>query len=113
MLTDQEKKILALALDPAAASGEIHNCAVKLIAAWRKRKLVIEDFELNGAQAAKPDTGIDYGAWILPFGKYKGQAIEDCPRSYLSWLLGWMCETPEKRKKFADLIEAIEHFLNQ
>ena len=50
MLTDQEKKILALALDPAAASGEIHNCAVKLIAAWRKRKLVIEDFELNGAQ---------------------------------------------------------------
>jgi hypothetical protein len=113
MLTDQEKKILALALDPAAASGEIQNCAVKLIAAWRKRKVVIEDFEPNGQEPGIEPPGIDYGAMICPFKAHKGKPLRDCPRSYLSWLLGWMTDAPDKRKKFADLIEAVEHVLSK
>ena len=43
--------------------------------------------------------------YIMPFGKYKNESINDIPRSYLNWLLeqDWVYE--DKWKK---LIEAIE-----
>jgi hypothetical protein len=42
--TDVELKLLRLALNPAAAVGEIGTSAVKLIDSWRKRKLTPEEF---------------------------------------------------------------------
>ncbi len=38
--------------------------------------------------------------WILPFGKYKGQGIEDIPDSYLDWLTGmsWFKEKFPKER---------------
>jgi len=44
----------------------------------------------------------------MPFGKYKGFAISECPVDYLDWLIGqaWF-EQPE----WKDLKEEIEKFL--
>lgn len=41
---------------------------------------------------------------IIPFGKYKGWAVSECPIEYLDWLLGqdWL---------FEDLREDIEQYL--
>lgn len=40
----------------------------------------------------------------LPFGKYKGKAISECPINYLDWLIGqdWLHD---------DLKEDIEEYL--
>jgi hypothetical protein len=118
VLPEKEEKLLRLALDRAAAPGEIQNCAIKLIESWRKRKATVEDFtdapaanhRSNGASAKKET---DYGEIIMHFGKHKGNCLCDIPRSYLSWLLGWMRETPEKAEKFKDLIKQVEAFLRQ
>ena len=41
---------------------------------------------------------------IIPFGKYKGRAISECPIDYLDWLIGqdWL---------FEGLKESIEEYL--
>ena len=38
----------------------------------------------------------------MPFGKYKGQPLSDCPTDYLDWLLGqdWL------RRELAEAIES-------
>jgi hypothetical protein len=41
-LTPQEEKIARLALDPAAADGEITSAADKLVRAWRERNVTTE-----------------------------------------------------------------------
>lgn len=42
--------------------------------------------------------------WIIPFGKHKGEPVEDVPTSYLEWLLeqDWFCNgsKPEHMKSF-------------
>lgn len=45
--------------------------------------------------------------WTLPFGKHKGEDIEDIPDSYLSWLLD--SEWFEKRYPYR--IKAVEQEL--
>jgi len=41
---------------------------------------------------------------LIPFGKYKGEQVADCPRDYLNWLLeqDWLYD------KYPDLLDAIE-----
>jgi len=42
--------------------------------------------------------------WIMPFGKHKGEGIEDVPSSYLEWLLEqeWFCD------KFSEKVSVVE-----
>jgi uncharacterized protein (DUF3820 family) len=42
----------------------------------------------------------------IPFGKYEGRAISECPIKYLDWLIGqdWL---------FDDLREEIEEYLQE
>lgn len=44
----------------------------------------------------------------MPFGKFKGYAISECPVKYLDWLIGqeWM-----KNEKHNGLLLAIEEYL--
>ena len=45
---------------------------------------------------------------FIPFGKYKGEALEDIPCTYLDWLVGeeWFEE------KFPDLFEDVCEYLD-
>lgn len=46
------------------------------------------------------------GAWVIPFGKYKGRALTDVPVPYLRWLLG-------TENLYVDTRQAIEAHLKE
>ena len=119
MLTELEQKLIRLALDPAAAPGEIQNCAIKLVEFWRKRGLTVEQvFGANGAgaQLVQQYWAPDYGLCVMNFGKHKGKEFKDIPPSYFHWLLAKLKTEPADpryRDSNARLISEIENFLNQ
>jgi hypothetical protein len=82
--TSVEKKLIRLALDDAAAPGEVSNCAVKLFTLLRKRKVTAE-------QLIEPQSNVvivaplESGNLRLPFGKYAGIRISEVDPDYLHW----------------------------
>jgi len=99
LLNDKERKLLALALDSAAQPGELASAALKLIEAWRKRGLRIEEFD---SQTPPPlASPKDYGLCIWPWpvnrdGPYKGKNFRSIPPDYLARQLRWI-QSDEKR----------------
>lgn len=124
-LDDKEKKLLRLALDPAAQPGEMVNAAVKLIEAWRRRDVKAEDFEpkmIRGPMAERKATveksRPDYGLCKWPWprnkdGPYKGKMFKEIPPSYLKGQLEWIRSDPERANRFAELAVTIQLFLEQ
>jgi hypothetical protein len=118
-LTEIEKKLLALALDPAASNGEIEVASAKLVSLWRKRDLQITDFDppQTNAQAAlarpRRNWKPDYGLSTMPWGKYKGEMFKDIAPGYLRYQLDWIRSDKDRAKKFAELATNIENYLNQ
>ena len=93
-LTDIEKKILVLAMDRSATSGEICLAALKLIELLRKRYAsghdLIKDLEQIKIREEVRFVTVHhdpYGNFIMPFGKHKGQKLKDVPVDYLLWIL--------------------------
>src|ERR1700756_551624 len=81
-----ERKLLRLALDPAARGGEIATSAAKLIASLRRRGVSAEKIIVGSELAEK--TALERAAAVqLHFGKHKGKPIADIPRDYLQWSL--------------------------
>lgn len=117
LLTDLEKKLLALALDAAAAPGEMVNAATKLIEAWRRRDLRIDDFEQVAPVVARRERKMykpDYGLCVWPWGtRYKGKQFKDIPPHYLQNQINWIRSDPGRATKFAQLATQIESFLAQ
>jgi hypothetical protein len=116
MIDELERKLIRLALDPAAQPGEIANCARMLIHHWRKRGVSAEEiFGTNGGQL--PPWAPDYGLCVMPFGKYKRKQFKDIsPRYFKEWILPWLKSKPADDKYAeanARLIDEIEHFLEQ
>lgn len=117
-LTDQERKLLRLGLDPAAQPGEIQGGAVKLFQSLRRRGVTADEFEasLDGVAIPSPPpqkSAPDYGLQRMPFGKHKGELFMDIPPMDLRSTWRWINETPDKAAKFKDLAFAIEQFLKQ
>jgi hypothetical protein len=123
-LSDKERKLLWLALDGAAAPGEISNAARMFIEALRKRGCRAD--ELDGGSThviryqdddlvpkgrrSKPD----YGLERFPWGKkHKGERFKDIPVSYLEYQLGWIRSDRERSRRFDELACKIERFLEQ
>lgn len=90
-LTDIEKKLIVLALDPAAGSGEIEVAAVKWVTYLRKRYTdgheLLKDLSGVPDRPIREETQNRYGDFEFPFGKYKGRRLRDMPVSYLVWAL--------------------------
>jgi uncharacterized protein (DUF3820 family) len=117
MPSELEKKLLRLALDPAAQPGEIKTCAIKLVESWRRSGLTVEEvFGANHSQLAQQYWAPDFGLCTLNFGKHKGKEFKDIPPSYFRWLLAKLkSDPPNPKYQEANLrlIDEIEHFLKQ
>lgn len=117
MFTDKERKLLNLALDAGAQTGEIDNSAVMFFRSLRARGVTPADLEGgdNGNGAAPPPIYArpDYGLCAMPWGKHKGSLFKDIPPTYLKWALDWINEEPERAEKMKALAESIEGFLSQ
>ena len=118
-LTDTERKLLRLGLDPAAEPGEIQGGAVKFFNSLRRRGITALEFEEglseeNGDAFAPPKKSVpDYGLQKMPFGRHKGEMFMDIPPMDLRSTFRWINETPDKAAKFKDLAFAIQEFLKQ
>jgi hypothetical protein len=110
MLTEQQQKLMRLALDPAAQPGEIANAARMVVEQWRKEGLTLEQIFGENGQRPPEYWAPDYGLCTMPFGKHKGKEFKDIPPSYLRWLSHDM---RENGTKFPSLLEEIENFLDQ
>jgi hypothetical protein len=121
-LSELQRKLIRLALDPAAHPGEIQNCAIKLIESWRREGKHPEEIfgdDKPALAAAYQYWAPDYGLCTMRFGKHKEKQFKDIPPSYFRWLLPKLREdltNPEKAKYLAStqgLIDDIENFLKQ
>ncbi len=120
-LTDIEKKLLRLGLDPAAQPGEIQGGATKFFGSLRRRGITADQLqnifgETNGErfEAEPPKQSVpDYGLQKMPFGRHKGEMFMDIPPMDLRSTFRWINEEPDKAAKFKDLAFAIEQFLKQ
>jgi hypothetical protein len=92
-LKPKPMKLLALALDKAAADGEWKNAAVMFIATLRKSGTGIEALTTPSPRPASswtPWRAPEPAPWPtsrrMPFGCHKGKRLSDVPTNYLQWL---------------------------
>ena len=84
MLNDTEIKLLRLALDKGAATGEIDNAAVMFVRKLRERGISADDF-IN--QMSEENNIVQCRRTKMTFGKYEGEMLADIPLDYLIWVL--------------------------
>ena len=116
-LTATELKLLRLAMDGAAAPGEIANGATKLVESLRKRGISAEQIETAFASKTVPPkyTRPDYGLVVCPFKKHRGEQARDIDPSYIRYMVGWIRSEhdPGIAEKFDQWADDMEQFLNQ
>lgn len=116
--SDKEQKLLRLALDDAAAKGEVENCAILFIRSLRKRHATIDEFlgadndgaELNGDDEPAP---VDWGKTVMSLGKHRGKIFNDIDPGYLRWLQRAMINDPEFKARYPDIFDCLENFLKK
>lgn len=119
LLTDKERKLLALALGEGAFPGEIDNSAVMLLRSWRARGVTPSAIsEGNGAALAAPSEPAiycrpDFGLCAMPWGKHKGELFKDISPGYLQWAFDWINSDMERSIKMSALASDIQSFLAQ
>jgi hypothetical protein len=90
MFNSREQKLIALALDEAAAVGEVQNSAIMLIQSLRKRGMRPEALIL-GSELRAPsrlDTPLERARRrTMPFGRNRGRRLDCIEPSYLQWVL--------------------------
>ena len=85
MFANKERKLLALALCPGAARGEIEAAAIKLVDSLRSRGVKVEELT-QPAALKRSRKRIDPGDVVMTFGQYRGWPIRDIPEPYLAWV---------------------------
>src|SRR5260370_35037838 len=111
-LTDQQRKLVLLAFDQSAATGEVSNAAMALINSLRKEYKDGHEFIKaragNGAvSTSKPIEGVNYGNVVLTFGKYNGKMLKEVDPGYLLWAVDSI--KPERINKYT--LFAMKRFL--
>jgi hypothetical protein len=92
MLTEREQKLLRLALDAAAAPGEVTNAATMLIHSVRKRLGTVDEFTQPVVERlpvpSRPASATTYCEDVrMTFGKYRDWPLKRIDSSYLIWVL--------------------------
>ncbi len=94
-ITPQQRQLLLMALDPAAAPGE-QAAAERLFfrslrKAYRDGYAFLTDLEEVSNAAGAGPTGTHqshrYGTVTMPFGKHKGRPLSEIEATYLLWVL--------------------------
>jgi hypothetical protein len=83
--TQTEATLIRLALDPAAAEGEIHNCGAKLMLLLRRRGVEPEEVLQFSIQSSDRQA-FHFGEILMPFGKNKGLRLREIDPGYLRWV---------------------------
>lgn len=81
ILTNTERKLLTLALDPSAAVGEVENSSLMFVASLRKRNMDAYTFLASLSEGSEDNLG----TCRMPFGKHKGKMLREIPIDYLLW----------------------------
>lgn len=114
-LSPLESKLLHLALNKAAAMGEVENSARMLIESLRRRDVQASDIEQAlsleplAIKPLRPDPGLTVMLW----GRHKGKIIADVPPRDLRRAVEWARRTEGVAEKFATFISDVEAFLQQ
>jgi hypothetical protein len=116
VLTEREQKLLRLALDPAAPTGEYSVAATKFIESLRKRSFQVDQLTSPGRRAPKAKRARrkkppepDYGEYLMPFGRYKGYSLRHIyarDPGYLEWVA-------ENCTGWPRVVEAVRKFLEK
>jgi hypothetical protein len=81
----KEKKLLLLAFDPSASTGETVNAINALALRWKHRyqdgHQLIADLE-KGIMVTSP-----FASVVLQFGKHRGKRLNEVDPAYLLWVL--------------------------
>src|SRR5690242_10663000 len=83
--TPTEANLIRLALDKAAAPGEIENSGAKLMLLLRRRGVEPEEVLAYSIHAPDPNA-FAFGEILMPFGKYKGLRLREIDPGYLRWV---------------------------
>jgi hypothetical protein len=121
-LSSLQAKLMRLALDSGAADGEALNALSKLRSSLEKEgpdphelvdALLSAGFALPEETPLPPvQTKPDYGLCKIPFGPNRGTLFMDTSPYELRRIREWCLESPDKARKFRDLIHDIEMFLS-
>lgn len=116
MFTEKEVKFLRLALDKSTTDGEWKNAIVMFGKSLRDRNISVETMDGKPQpqpqrQYSKSTGGTKWGTTKMPFGKYKGEQLEDIDVNYLHWAMGWIHEDEGRTKSFGWLVTAIENYM--
>ena len=114
-LSPLESKLLHLALNKAAAMGEVENSARMLIESLRRRDVQASDIEQALSLEPLPMKQLrpDFGLTRFPWGPNKGRPLVDVSPRDLRSAISWARRTPGVAEKFADFIHDVEQFLQQ
>ena len=114
-LTPKEAHLLRLALNKAAAMGEIENSARMLIESLRRRDVQASDIEQALVKEPLPAKRLrpDFGLTRFPWGKNKGRPIVDITPRDLRSAIHWARSIPEVAQRFSDFIHDAEQFLRE
>jgi hypothetical protein len=87
--SERAAKILRLALDPAAADGEWRNAAVMFVGILRQNGIAVDSFTDEPRHHRPPDPPWRSSGYAvrMPFGKHKGEPLDDIATDYLQWLI--------------------------
>jgi hypothetical protein len=108
VFVSKEEKLIRLALDAAAAPGEIENASRALVASLRARgvrpEVLITGSELE-TKTAGEQTVSNPGAVRMPWGQYEGLRLDQIDVKYLRWCC-WKCSK-------AEIVPTIRAYLEQ
>jgi hypothetical protein len=83
--TPVEQSLIRLALDPAAARGEVTNSGAKLMLLLRRRGVGAEEV-LQYTVGSREPAPFRYGEVRIQFGKHKGLRLREIDPGYLAWV---------------------------
>ena len=113
-LHPKERKLLILAFDPAASTGEAMNALRAVFKGWIKRypdgHTLVKDLDNGHAEIREKivyrESISPYASVVLGLGKHRGCRLDEIPADYLEWVLENFDDLwPETRR-------AIERYLN-
>jgi hypothetical protein len=90
-LDSREKKLLLLAFDPSASTGETVNAVNALALHWLKKYAdgheLVQALESGETERIVYRAQSPFASTVLGFGKHRGKRLDEVDPGYLLWVL--------------------------